>query len=277
MLDSPSGLVYLPQRRRDHGPTANNSLRAGRLGLPALRAAWRWLTREREPRHWDLFLRTSAIVALLGIPITLLWEAAVPLVWFGLLAVPANSVVAPLLPASFELLILETSKYASVAGITLVGTGIFVLMEYLNWHIYQWALSHARLEALRRDRRLQRTLRYFERAPFVTVMVFPFTLLPFWAVRALAVLQGYSLHRFLLATALGRAPRIAAYAWLGAAFKVPTRLLLSAVVALGLVAVAMKLSQRRARAHGTRAQPPAATDERSSVEPPPARCAAPVS
>jgi uncharacterized membrane protein YdjX (TVP38/TMEM64 family) len=245
--------------------------------LPAWRAAWLWLTRERGARHWDLFLRATGIVALLGIPVTLLWNAAVPLVWFGLLAVPANSVVAPLVPASFELLILETSKYASVVGITLVGTAVFVLMEYLNWHIYRWALSHARLEPLRQDRRLQRTLRYFERAPFLTVTLFPFTLLPFWAVRALAVLQGYSLRRFLLATALGRAPRIAAYAWLGAAFNVPTRLLLMAVVALGLVALAMKLAQRRARAHSTPAQPPAADDDRPSAGPPAPSLAAPAS
>ncbi|MBK8479722.1 MAG: hypothetical protein IPL40_00880 [Proteobacteria bacterium] len=240
-----------------------------------MRATWRWSTRERGPRHWDLFLRATGVVALLGIPITLLWNDAVPLVWFGLLTVPANSVVAPLVPASFELLILETSKYASIAGITLVGTAVFVLMEYLNWHIYAWALTHARLERLRQDRRVRSTLRYFERAPFLTVTLFPFTLLPFWAVRSLAVLNGYSLRRFLAATALGRAPRIAAYAWLGAAFNVPTRLLLMAVVALSLVAIAIKVAQRRGRAHQTPAQTPVTDDEQASAGPPPQPFATP--
>ncbi|MCB1120204.1 MAG: hypothetical protein KJT03_01540 [Verrucomicrobiae bacterium] len=202
---------------------------------------WTVLTKPHDSRSWDIFLRATLVVSLLSIPVTWLFPNAIPLVCFGLLTVPANSVLAPLVPVSFELLIIETSKYASVISIALVGVGVFCYMEYLNWHIYRWLLSTRRLESICKHPWVTYVVKIFQRSPFLVVTVFSFTPLPFWVVRMTAVLNRYSLRRYMLATALGRGPRIALYAWLGSMLQVPSLIVLVALAGAMLLVVVISL------------------------------------
>ena len=208
--------------------------------MPVLKGWWRALWRPRGDRRWDLFIRGAGLVALIGIPVAYYVPSATPLVWFALLTVPANSPLSPILPTAFEPLIMEAAKHATPFAVTVVGTAVYMLMEYLNYHLYAWVLTRDRFVALREKPWVRRSVRYFSRSPFVTVVVFAFTPLPFWVARILSIYQGYSVPRFMLACALGRFPRIFLYAELGAALAVPSIFLALLAVGTAVVLVAWK-------------------------------------
>jgi membrane protein YqaA with SNARE-associated domain len=190
----------------------------------------RVLTRPRGDRRWDVLLRATALVALLGIPIVLLLPRAVPFVWLAVLSLPANSPLSPILPTFFEPIIIDVAKWEPAWAVTLVATAGYLYMEYINWHVYAWVLHLDRLEGLKTKRWVRWGMANFERSPFWVVAVFAFTPLPFWAARILAILDRYPLRKFLVATLVGRIPRWYLYAVFGANVNVPWWVLLGVIV-----------------------------------------------
>lgn len=205
---------------------------------------WRFLVKPRGDRRWDVFLRATGLVALLGIPVLLLFPDSAPLVWLTVLSLPANSPLSPLLPTAFEPLIMEAAKWESVLSVTLVATAAYMYMEYVNWYVYTWVLGWERLAQLRSRPSVRWGIRMFGRSPFWMVVVFAFTPLPFFAARALAILYRYPLPRFLVATLLGRAPRYLIYAWFGEALRVPTWMLLTVIFGSAAVVIGSRLMRR---------------------------------
>lgn len=189
-----------------------------------------WLLRLHGDRRWDWFLRGTVVAALLGAVLAFALPAAIPLVWLTVLGIPANSPLSPVLPTAFEPLIIQAGKFASPLAVSLTALGVYMYTEYVNWYLYAWVLQGDRAGWLRRQRWVERSVAYFARAPFVSIVVFAFTPLPFWAVRGLAILRRYSLRSFLLATAIGRWPRFFLYAWLGYELHVPAIVLVLVIV-----------------------------------------------
>lgn len=214
--------------------------------MDAVRRGWRALVVQRGDRRWDLLVRGTGLIGLLGIPVALFLPVATPLVWFALLAVPANSPLSPILPTAFEPLIMEAAKHSAAIWVTVVGTAVYMYMEYLNYHLYAWVLDRDRFAKLREKKWVERSVGFFTRSPFVTVVVFAFTPLPFWVVRILSIYGGYSVPRFMVACALGRFPRIFIYAWLGAALAVPGTILLVLALGSAVLIVAMRLARGQA-------------------------------
>ena len=79
--------------------------------MNGLARSWRFLTAPRGDRRWDVFLRSTAAAALLGIPVVLLVPGAVTYVLLAILSLPANSPLSPILPSFFEPIIIETVSY----------------------------------------------------------------------------------------------------------------------------------------------------------------------
>ncbi len=194
------------------------------------------LVRPWGDRRWDWFLRGTVVAALAGIGLAITLPATIPLVWLAVLGVPANSPLSPLLPTAFEPIIIEAAKFAAPLAVSSVALSVYMYTEYVNWYLYAWVLRGERAAWLRDQRWVRKGVSYFARAPFITVIVFAFTPLPFWAGRGLAILRRYPLGPFLLATALGRWPRFFLYAWLGSALRIPAWALV-AVIAVGAAAV----------------------------------------
>jgi uncharacterized membrane protein YdjX (TVP38/TMEM64 family) len=217
--------------------------------VAALRKIIRSLLKPRGDRRWDILIRATGAIALIGIPIVLYFPQAMPLVWLAIASVPANSPLSPLTPVAFEPLIMEAAKYAAPIAVTCVALSVYMYMEYLNFHLYRWVLNRERLKGLRQKSAVRKSVGYFARAPFVTIVVFAFTPLPFWVARILCIYDGYSVPRFMFATTLGRLPRIYLYAWLGAALSLPTVLLASTAVGATLIVVAWRLYRRRPLLH----------------------------
>src|SRR5512147_617518 len=201
----------------------------------------RALVRPRGDRRWDVFLRATALVSLIGIPVLLLVPAATPLVWLAVLSLPANSPLSPILPTFFEPLIIEAAKWAPVWAVTLVACAGYMYMEYLNWHVYAWVLNWDRLAGFQARPSVRWGVRLFARSPFWMVVIFAFTPLPFWAGRALAILHRYPLRRFLAATVVGRVPRWLVYAWFGGLVSVPTWVLAAAIVVPAAIVIGARL------------------------------------
>jgi uncharacterized membrane protein YdjX (TVP38/TMEM64 family) len=199
--------------------------------------AAQFLLTPRGDRRWDLFLRSLGAAALLGIPIVILFPSTVPLVWLAVLSIPANSPLSPLFPASFEPLIMEAAKHARPIVVTAVALVAYLYMEFINWHVYGWVLRWKRLAGMKEHRAVQRSLYWFGRKPMIAIAVFAATPLPFWAVRLVALMADYPLGRFMLATAIGRLPRLYFYAWLGDLLVVPAWVLATIIFGTGAVVI----------------------------------------
>lgn len=204
---------------------------------------WRFLVAPRGDRRWDLFLRATGVAAVLGIPIVLFVPGSVTLVWLAILSLPANSPLSPVIPTAFEPLIMEAAKWERVWAVTLVATACYMYMEYVNWHVYGWVLGWQRLAGLRNRPSVRWGVRLFARSPFWTVVIFAVTPMPFWIVRSLAILHRYRLPRFLLATVIGRLPRILFYAWFGDLVRLPTVFLLSLIFGTAAIVIGSRLAR----------------------------------
>jgi hypothetical protein len=201
-----------------------------------LMQAGQFLVKPRGDRRWDVFLRATGLVALLGVPVLLLFPDSATLVWLAVLSLPANSPLSPLLPTAFEPLIMEAAKWEPLVPVTLVATTAYMYMEYVNWYVYAWVLGWERLASLQSRPSVRWGIRLFGRSPFWMVVVFAF-----FAARALAILYRYPLPRFLLATLVGRAPRFLIYAWFGERLRVPTWMLVTMIFGTAAIVIGSRL------------------------------------
>lgn len=205
----------------------------------------RFLTKPRGRKSWSIFLWSTAGAALLGIPIVIVFPKSVPLVWLAIIGIPANSPLGPVMPTLFEPFVMEVAKYNAPLLVTTVATGAYVYMEFVNWYVYGWILNWDRFNALPEKRWIKWGVSKFARFPFMTILFFAATPVPFWVVRCLAILKKYPLGIFLVATAIGRFPRFYMYAWLGDKLLVPTPILLAVAFGTAIILVTWKLLHGR--------------------------------
>ena len=201
------------------------------------------LTKRRGDRRWDVLIRAAGTVALLGIPTVVIFPRLVPLVWLAVLAIPANSPLSPILPTAFEPLIMEAAKYEKAIWVTLVALTTYLYMEYLNWRLYSWVLNREVFARFKEHRWVRKSTRQFARSPFATVVFFAVSPLPFWVIRIVAIYHHYPLRSFMGATAIGRFPRLFAYAWLGELLRIPTVVLLGVIFGTAAVIIVYRLAR----------------------------------
>ncbi|MGH7538414.1 MAG: VTT domain-containing protein [Gemmatimonadales bacterium] len=195
----------------------------------------------RGDRRWDVFLRATAVAALIGIPVVLIAPGSVTLVWLAVLSLPSNSPLSPILPTMFEPLIVEAAKWEPVWAVTAVATAGYMYTEYINWHVYTWVLGWERLARFRSRPAVRWCIALFSFSPFWMVVICAVTPLPFWPARVLAILYRYPLWRFMLATLVGRIPGFFVYAWIGDMLSVPTWILAAVIVVPAVVVIVTRL------------------------------------
>lgn len=210
-----------------------------------MKRIWVFLTKPRGNPYWRVFLLATGIVGIVGIPLALYFPSTVPLVWLWLVGIPANSPVAPLFPTAFEPLMMEVVKYQPVLTVAIVATAIFVYMEFVNWYVFQWVLSWEKLDAVRGHRWVRWGVKHYSKAPLRTVFVFAATPIPFWVVRALAILHKTPFTPYVIVMAFGRFPRLLLYAWLGSQIQLPSIVLISLAFGTGVLLIAWRLIRRQ--------------------------------
>ncbi len=194
-------------------------------------------TRRRGDIAWDGVVRGSGIIALLAIPATLFVPQVSPLVGFGLVTIWVNGPIGPLLPATYEPILMVFGRLYAPFAIGLLGILCILYVEYLNYHLYGHVLRAAALRPVRQGRFVTAATRLFRTAPFFTIWLCSWSPLPYWAVRLVAPLARYPVERYLFATFLGRFPRLWFFAALGAWWKVDTMVLV--LIALGSILLAV--------------------------------------
>lgn len=211
---------------------------------------------------WDAILRISGVLALLAIPLTLAEPNSAAFSGFVLVTIWINGPLSPLLPATYEPVLMLMGRVYPPVLVAALGTAGILFVEYVNYQLYRQVLFIEKLDRVREGRFVRRVVALFRRAPFFTVWLCSWSLLPYWFVRFLSPLAGYSVWRQLFATLLGRLPRLWFFAALGLYWRISATALfsISAVsILVGLAVWAARLRRKRRTASG---EQPAGEEDR---------------
>lgn len=210
-------------------------------------AAASLLTRPWGGRRWDGIVRGTGILAAIGIPLVVVVPAAAPLLVFVLATIWTHGPLAMLMPAAYEPILAHFGGLYPPFEIALIGTLADLVVEYVDYHVFA-ALCHGKLARHTVERGIvQRAIRWFNRAPFLTTFVFALTPLPDWALRLVAPAAGYSIPRYLFAMGLGRLPNFWFFAAVGHRWRPDGSVLVGLLcVSICLGALAVRRQRRSA-------------------------------
>ena len=244
------------RERADNAPAEAPSARPSDRGErgPAARA-WRFLARPRGNRLWDGVVRASGILGLLGIALVELFPETGPLVGFSIFTIWMTGPLSPLFPTGYEPVLMVMSRVYMPVLVAGVGMVTQLYVEFFNYHLHRRLLELDAAESLRESGVVKKLQGYFERHPFFTVWFCAWSPIPYWTVRVLAPLAGYPLSRYLVATVLGRFPKLWIFAALGVYWQAPSDGLLLAVAGGSMVAGALLWGYRRWRGGSDRDTP----------------------
>ncbi len=222
------------------------------------------LSRRYGNAEWDVVVRASGVVALVALYPTIRWPAVAGLVGFFCLTLVVSGPLTLVVPAMFEPMLMVAGRVYPPLLVTLVAVTGHVSMDYMNYHFFGAAIRHPRLEKAKNSRLVRRLLVLFQRSPFFVIWLCAWSPIPFWIASTLASLSRYSKRKYVLATFLGRAPRIWFFTTLGLFIPVSSRVLGTYVACAVVVGVAIVALRRRATSHTSSSaapRPPASGSE----------------
>ena len=200
------------------------------------------------PSDWDIMLRTCAVVTLGSLVVSVLFPGVSDLAAFFTLMLIACGPTSAFLPAASEPVLITFGHLYDPLMLAGIGIVAIVLIEFLNYWLFDTVLNSKRLSGLRDAKCTRRVVRWFNSQPFLTVAIAALTPIPFWMARTCAVLSHYSLPRYMCATALGRFWRIYLIAAVGSALPFTTPQIVGGAVLLvatfAVVVFARRLRRR---------------------------------
>ena len=190
-------------------------------------------------------VRTCLILlASFGI-ITLLFSYLLPayrglahLFWLSIIS---NTVI-PLTP--HEPILLLYGQLYSPLLVAICATIAVSLIEYINYQILVPTLDLKRAKSFREKRYFQRAEHYFNKLPFISLIVSCITPVPFFPFRILAVTTGYSIKRYVFSIFVGRIPRYYVLALTGKMLNLPTWVYIAVIIAFLAILLIKKLNER---------------------------------
>jgi uncharacterized membrane protein YdjX (TVP38/TMEM64 family) len=224
------------------------------LTLPWHRRVWKVLTRRRGSPIWTAVVRATGVLGLLAIGPTLVWPDVAAFVGFTLVTIVVNGPLSPFFPATYEPILMALGRAYPPALVGFVGILGILYIEYVNYHLYSAALLHPPLEGFRGRRLVRWAVDLFQKQPFFAVWLCSWSPLPYWSVRMVAPLANYPIGPYLLATFLGRYPRLWFFAAMGGVIPVPTSWLIAMAVTLSVIGLSVAAWRR----WGRKARPTAA-------------------
>jgi len=203
------------------------------------------LSRRRGNAEWDAVLRGTGLVALLALYPSAHWPWVAGLTGLLCLTIFVSGPISVLVPAMLEPMLMVAGRAYPPLLVALVAVTGNLYMDYINYHLFGAAIRHPRLEKAKNSRIVQGALALFQRRPFLAVWICSWSPIPYWIVSTLAPLSRYSMRKYLLATFLGRGPRVWFFAALGLVIPVPTQLLVTYVACAISAGVIVLLWKRR--------------------------------
>ena len=218
----------------------------------------------------DVIVRGSGVVALVAIPAVVLLEGAAGLAIFTLITIWVNGPLSPFLPAAYEPVLVYFGRLYPPLVVATIGTMASLYVEFINYRLHAAMLRTRAARRLTGGAMVQRVVRLFARSPAFTVWLCAWSPLPYWPVRILAPMAGLPVARHLVATALGRFPRLWLIAALGSVVRLDLKWLvgftvLSSVVA-GMVLLARRNTTDSTDSHGYHGKPRKNTETTETAE-----------
>ncbi len=219
-------------------------------GIPRLIRDWagrtgdwfRWFANHR-------LSRSAAALLVVGLAFALTQDKPQVLASYLLLSLPTHSVLMiphePLVLGTVQILRRGTDVTQASLLVAIVGTlgaGVAAIVDQV---VLRWAFQRERAREFISRKEVQRSLRWFTVYPFVTVVFFAATLMPFAMVRWIAAATEYPVGRYTAAVMVERAPRIFLLAMLGGWWVIPSWAVW--LIVLSFVAVLVWLNVRFAR------------------------------
>lgn len=202
-------------------------------------ATWqhRLFRQRRGNLAWDGVVRGTGLVAVAAIPVLIWFPPRVSgLVAFLIVTIWVNGPLGIFLPATYEPILMLFGRIYPPVLIGTIGIIGTLYIEGLNYYLYAKILHLKAFTPARESAMVKRVVGWFRRAPFFTVWMCSWSPFPYWTVRILAPIAGYPLRKYLLATLLGRFPRLWFFAALGLLWGVSPQVLLA--ISLGSIALA---------------------------------------
>jgi len=196
-------------------------------------------------RSWDQLLYCCAGAALMSATVWLLVPGSEELAVFAWLMFLTSGPFSTFLPSASEPILLAFGKLYPPLLLALLGVTAIALVEWLNYRVFGAVLLARRMDKVRSARVTRWVMRWFEILPFGTVVVAALTPIPFWLARCCAVISHYPMPRFIVATAIGRFPRIWLIAAAGTLLPVSSAAILTVGGVLVIVAGVAGVSRRR--------------------------------
>ena len=207
---------------------------------------------------WDGVVRGTGLLGLLAIPVVLFMPRDFGgLVGFLLVTIWVNGPLGIFLPATYEPILMLFGRVYPPVLIAALGIAGTLYIEFLNYYLYAKILHLKSFAPARESRTVQRVVGLFKKAPFFTVWLCSWSPLPYWSVRIMAPIAGYRVDRYLLATLLGRFPRLWFFAALGLYWKISGEWLFA--ISVGSILLALTVWFVKSRGHGRAPEKSAST------------------
>jgi membrane protein YqaA with SNARE-associated domain len=131
-----------------------------------------------------------------------------------------------------EPVLLYFGKFYHPLTVALVAIPSTLFTEMLNYSAFRYITDLRLFTKLREKKTVQKTVRFFNKAPFLALWISGITPIPFYPMRFLVVLARYPLFKYILAVFLSRFPRFIILAYIGYKIPIPDYLLIALFVIL---------------------------------------------
>jgi membrane protein YqaA with SNARE-associated domain len=151
-----------------------------------------------------------------------------------------------------EPVLLYFGKFYHPLTVALVAIPSTLLTEMLNYSTFKYITDLRIFTKLREKRAVQKTIQFFNKAPFLTLWVAGITPIPFYPLRFLVVIARYPRFKYILAVFLSRFPRFIILAYVGYKIQIPDSVLFALFIILIAIAnITILQSLRTKRRKGT--------------------------
>jgi len=115
---------------------------------------------------------------------------------------------------------------------------------YIDYLILSSILNHKRLDSIKDNIIYKKALKYFNKFPFITILVAAFSPVPFYPIRLLSISSKYSANRYASAVLIGRIPRYLILALGGKILKIEDEYIILIFVITFIWYISVKINKK---------------------------------
>ena len=205
---------------------------------------------------WYFVILSLLIATLSGIVVYYFYPEYIGLAFLFFYIIPSNSFI----PFPHEPAIIYYGKIFGPLLTTLTAIIPTIIACIIDYAVLTPVFFRTRVSRMKDTRIYQKTVYYYQKAPFFTNFMAAISPVPFYPVRVLSVSSAYPLWKYTSSVLLGRIPRYFILALFGDLLNIPNWVILFFFVSLISVPIYQKLSTRGKKSDVT-------TDDEATITP----------